>query len=385
MRVGTPDFKGERLKLACDIRGIGISGLSGIIDVSKQIVSQYMLGEKTPSREVLDRIADKLNFPKEFFLKESLPQSDNPIFYRSMTRATQAQRKSSEGLYQILKEIYLFLEENIEPMPLLFPDFNIDDPYKLKTSDIDSFANEVRKYWNLNYGPISNVTQLLETRGAIMTGFQMDTEALDSFSQWDDMTGRPFIILNFEHSETKGARMRFNVSHELGHLVLHKRVDKNDLSNPQKFAQLEEQAHRFASAFLLPESIFSSEVKWITLDHFADLKMRWKVSIQAIIMRCEQLGLLYTEQEKRNLFINISRRGWRKEEPYDNKIEVEKPSFLYKSFKLLMDELFSIDELLYRLPYSPTAIQEIACLPKNMLQENEVIDIAKLRRKKNIE
>ena len=382
MKQGTPGFNGERLKLACDIRGVNIAGLQGMIEISRQMISLYMSGEKTPAPETFNKIADKLNFPKEFFLRNSIAENSSPVFYRSMSYTTKIQRTSARGRYIVLKEIFAFLEQYIDPVYLSFPDFEIKDPYKLTENDIDSFANQVRKLWNLNYGPISNITQLLENKGVIMTGFQMDAEGLNAFSEWDDITGRPFIILNFDKSDIKAVRMRFNAAHELGHLLFHSNVDKNDLTNSTKFKIQENQVNRFASSFLLPESTFPIEVKWPTLDNFVDLKKRWKVSIQAMIMRCEQLGII-TEHQKTNLFINISKRHWRMEEPLDDIIKTEKPLFLYKAFKLILNEVLSVDELLHQLCYFPIDIQEIACLPENMLHKKEIYDIMEIRRKKD--
>lgn len=384
MKPGTPGFSGERLRLACDIRGLNIERLNSLIGISRQMISLYLKGDKTPTPETFNIIADKLNFPKEFFLRNPLAENSRPIFYRSMSYSTKSQRITSASRFLALKEIFLFLDQYIEAQSLFLPDLDINDPYKLTEDDIDDCANQVRKYWNLDFSPISNVVQLLENKGIILTGFEMNAEGLNAFSEWDDITGRPFVILNFDRSDVKAVRMRFNAAHELGHLLLHKNIDKSDLATPAKFKILEDQVNKFASSFLLPEHTFSSEVKWITLDYLVELKKRWKVSIQAMIMRCDQLGII-SEQQKTNLFINISKRQWKKKEPLDDIIESEKPVFFYKAFKLLIDSGFSIDELLYQLPYSPIDIQEVAGLPENMLQKKEVIDLVEVRRKKNIQ
>ena len=387
MKQGTPGFNGERLKLACDIRGLNIERLNGLIGISRQMISLYLKGEKTPTPETFNTIADKLNFPKEFFLRDPLAENSKPIFYRSMSYSTKSQRASARGLFLAAKEIFLFLDQHIEAQPLSLPDFGINDPYKLTRDDIDSFAVQVRKYWNLNFGPITNVIQLLENKGLIVTGFLMDAEGLNAFSEWDDISGRPFVVLNFDGLYAKAVRMRFNAAHELGHILLHKNLDKSDLTSPAKFKIQEDQVNRFASSFLLPESTFASEVRYPTLDYFVELKKRWKVSIQAMIMRCDQLGII-TEQQKTNLFINISKRQWRKEEPLDDIIEPEEPIFLHKAFKVLIDSGFSIDELLHQLPYPLSDIQEVACLPKDMLQKEKekekVVNLIEARRKKNI-
>lgn len=372
MKHGTPGFNGERLSLALKMRRIAVSDLAKMIDVSRQMISQYLSCETTPSPETLGRIANSLNFPKPFFLKEMVVNESNPIFYRSMSSATKGQRLSAQSKHQILKEIYTFLYRYIERVNVSLPDLGIIKPYLLTADEIDGIADQVRLEWSLKFGPISNIIQLLENKGILISAFEMEAEGLNAFSEWDTQTASPFIILNFDHSESKSVRLRYNAAHELGHLLLHRYVNIEDLRNTQKFKLIETQAHRFASAFLLPEKGFIPEVRALNLDAFIDLKSRWKVSIQAMIMRCHQLGLL-TDQGKENLFISLSKRGWRKIEPLDDEFEKELPQFLAKAFNLLLLEMFSVDDILHQLSLSPRDIQEIACLPENILLRNEVV------------
>ena len=70
-----------------------------------------------------------------------------------------------------------------------------------------------------------------------------------------------------------------NAAHELGHLVMHQQVAASA-------AALEDDAKRFASAFLLPaDSMRQMIVAPVTLDTFVNLKLSWGVSIQAMIVR----------------------------------------------------------------------------------------------------
>lgn len=69
-RIGTLGFKGNKLKLACDTRGINQNKLAGMLGVSRQVVSSYVKGEKTPKPEIFAKISKILNYPQEFFLKD---------------------------------------------------------------------------------------------------------------------------------------------------------------------------------------------------------------------------------------------------------------------------------------------------------------------------
>ena len=112
---------------------------------------------------------------------------------------------------------------------------------------------------------------------------------------WGDFTG------------AGGDRQRFTLAHEICHLVLHSR--RRHVKNP------EAEANRFAAALLVPrnraEEMFAEEV---TLGDLRQMKVRWGISIQALIMRAANLALM-DEKRKASLFKQLSSRGWRKNEP----------------------------------------------------------------------
>jgi Zn-dependent peptidase ImmA (M78 family) len=93
----------------------------------------------------------------------------------------------------------------------------------------------------------------------------------------------------------------FDALHELGHLLLHRKMDKKIFRDNILYKTVEDQCHRFASAFLLPRSGFCRELWAPTLDGFMTLKPRWKVSVAAMAKRCEELGILDEPQSRRAL------------------------------------------------------------------------------------
>ena len=118
------------------------------------------------------------------------------------------------------------------------------------------------------------------------------------------------------------------MSHELGHMILHRRVPRQIFSEKAIFKSIERQADRFAGAFILPESTFSCEfLSPPTLDLFRSLKPKWKASIQFMIMRLCDLGII-TPERKAQLFVNLTARGWRRKEPMDDSIKPEEPRLL---------------------------------------------------------
>src|SRR5205085_3002223 len=120
--------------------------------------------------------------------------------------------------------------------------------------------------------------------------------------------------------KASASRQRFDAAHELAHLVLHRGVDPKRLNSAADYKIMEDQAHYFASALLMPAESFASDLYAPTLDGMLSLKQTWKVSVAAMIKRCEALGIIDDEGARR-LWINYNRRGWRRTgEPFDAKI-----------------------------------------------------------------
>jgi Zn-dependent peptidase ImmA (M78 family) len=90
------------------------------------------------------------------------------------------------------------------------------------------------------------------------------------------------------------------------------------------FKEVESQAHRFASAFLMPADGFADELPEVSLEAFRVLEPRWKTSISAMIYRCKDLGLI-SETHAGRLFKSSSGRGWARGEPDDEVLAIEQP------------------------------------------------------------
>ena len=72
----------------------------------------------------------------------------------------------------------------------------------------------------------------------------------------------------------------------------------------------------------------------VTITSISRLKPRWGVSIQALIRRARDLGMV-SQRQYRYLFEQLSTRGWRMREPSNLDIPVEKPRALRKMIELL--------------------------------------------------
>ena len=109
--------------------------------------------------------------------------------------------------------------------------------------------------------PISNLQLTLEENGIVITGFDTVDRKIDAFSQRtliDD--GNVFFIAVAQGEKPKG-RVFFDMAYELGHIFLHPWSESLDLISKEEFKSRENQANRFASAFLLPKESFLQEIQ----------------------------------------------------------------------------------------------------------------------------
>ena len=186
--------------------------------------------------------------------------------------------------------------------------------------------------------PLSIVQQhVAEIRqlGFLAFALPMAGERIDAFSFWNG--DRPFLFLASD--KDAACRSRFDVAHELGHLVLHRWVGQDKLEDPKVLKEvIEPEANRFAGAFLAPAQSFPAEVYTTRLDAFVALKRRWRLAVQAMVYRCKDLGV-FDEYQVTNLYKQISARRWRTREPLDDtdEIPLEQPRMLNRAANLVFE------------------------------------------------
>ena len=145
---------------------------------------------------------------------------------------------------------------------------------------------------------------------------------------------------------------------------------------------MERQAHLFAGAFLVPEGPLSRSLYSPTLNAFRYLKQHWLVSISALIHRSEDVGLIDAEQARR-LWIALSRRGWRREEPLDDSIPIEEPRLLRTAFELMTQRAPEMRTAIgAQLGLDDDDIEELSALPAGFLSDTpppiELVDFGRV-------
>lgn len=324
-------FDGKKLKFARELNGLTLKEVADEMQVSHQSVSKWENNLSVPSFNELEYLGNYLTVGRLFFFAtKKLPENDSATFFRRNVSVTKRNRKTAEHNAKLFSYVESSLSELLKLKYYQELDFAILNKKftQLKPETIEKVANEVRNIFKVGIGPISNVTLLIERLGIRVAFKNLSLEQIDAVTE--KLNGRQYIVINTHNRSS--VRIRFNLAHELGHVLLHSRYLERDISNSSNRKRIEWEANYFAGCLLMPEDGIAQDMAYTNLSYLTELKNHWKVSIQALVTRGMQIGLI-DELQGLHLRQQISRNGWRKEEPLDRTIPIEHPAFLKKAME----------------------------------------------------
>lgn len=358
--------------------------LSELVSVSKQAVSQYEMGKNSPGIAILTSIANVLKYPVSFFYKP-LPVNENAssaVFFRCKKTTSVKALNAAREKIAIFREINDYLEEFIDFPMLNLPKVNYEDDgiNPIDNEQIEQHAMALRNHWGLGTRAIDNLINIVQKNGIMVSKMQLRLSKLDAFSVW--FNNKPFIFLSSD--KDTNVRIRFDIAHEIGHLLMHADYySEEDLKNSVIREKLENEADRFAGAFLLPKESFSKDVFSTSIDHFIQIKSKWKASIGAMIYRCDTLGILTYSQVKYLKDQMTTRVYWRKE-PLDKEMPIEKPFAHKQAIQLLLDNnVITVNQLLEATGCSAEDLEQYCFLDKGTLVQKHDSNIISLKTNKS--
>jgi len=305
-------FSPRRLRLAREMRMMTRTAVAAAARVTPAAVSQFEKGEARPVPQTLQRLASALDFPVQFFAVSAVPSSreaeaddgSDQGYFRSLRSISVTDRRRALALSQLIRDIADRLSQTVQ-----LPDTDIPHlpvPTETDPAAPERCAEQTRAAWNIPPGPIPSVVRAMERHGIVCARYHADTHDVDAFSV--PFSDRPVTVLGDD--KAKRDRERFSAAHELGHLVMH------DLHHAGS-KSIEDQANRFAGAFLMPARDIRAELpataSWSNL---VVLKRRWGASIGALLVRAKTLDVM-PEATYLQAIRYMSARGWRVNEPGD--------------------------------------------------------------------
>lgn len=316
---------GERIRTLRNLLDISQAQLAASADVSQGLISQVESGVKPATAELVDAVAESTGTPRSFFDVD--PPNLPPGTLRWRRLAT-ARRTDTRRLEALLGETWRIAAGLLDSAGMAAPDLPALSG-DVRTDDIEAVAAETREALDVGGdGPLKHVTRILERARIVVAPLLLPGDHADGADEAKTVGhfGASLWPSTEEHAligyfpADQGDRQRFTIAHELGHLVLHTR--RRSVTDP------EDEAHRFAGAFLAPANRMREAFdRPVTLTDLAQLKARWGVSMQALIMRGSALGLI-DEHRKTSLYKQLSARRWRTREPVD--VPPEQPVLLHR-------------------------------------------------------
>jgi Zn-dependent peptidase ImmA (M78 family)/transcriptional regulator with XRE-family HTH domain len=338
-------LNGELLRIAREFRGLNQKELAADLGVEPSTISRAENNLTQPLGFLVEKIAERLNFPVEFFRQPDriygLPISAHPIWRKR--KAVMA-----KDINRVLADINLRLFHlrrllrGLDFAPRLpIPRIDLDEC----GGDPENVAMSVRRAWLLPSGPVTNLTATMETAGILV--FHIDLERSDIDGVTMSLPDLPPCV--FLNQSMPADRMRFTLAHELGHIVMHRFHSET----------MEDEASAFASALLMPRHdlrrYFAGQR--VDLNLLARLKPEWRVAMQSLLYRAEQLGYIAKPQAQ-YLWKQFSARKIKLREPPELDFPPELPTLVPRLFQLHMTDL----------SYSLEDMQQVLSTPANDLK-----------------
>ncbi|WP_433971932.1 helix-turn-helix domain-containing protein [Tunturiibacter lichenicola] len=338
-------FWGERLQLARDFRGLTQKQLGEEVAASSAMIARCETGiKRDPAPDLVEACAEVLGFEEDFFYRELddvfLERECSFRHRRSTPEKTKTQIRAHATLLgmviQQLRGYFAFPEVDLPRIPAT------------TFEDVELAAENARNHWRLGLdGPIWQMGRVLEHAGVIIVRHFVQSSKVDAFSR----QGKTTVIFLNEAIQSP-SRWNFDIGHECGHLIMHAGIHTGDV-------QTEEQADRFASAFLMPRRAFSREflAAPFSWKHIFDLKRRWHTSASAIVRRAYDLGLIGAAQYRR-AFQYMSFKGWTKGEPAEPVFQ--EPELLQTAFNALGNGVdLTVDQLRSKLHFTHKTFKDV--------------------------
>ncbi len=316
----------EMLILARESRELTQRELAERIGIRQSKVSKFEAGFLIPTDDELRRLSSVLDYPLQFF--EWGDRVYGFASHEMFHRIRQVPAKTLAMIHAQMNVRRMQVERLLRSVEIDGEGFRHIDPDEFD-GNIQEIARAVRASWHLPPGPVRNLTQSIESAGAIVIPHDFKTRLIDAVSQW--IPGLPPMML--VNTTFPMDRLRYTIAHEVGHLIMHRTIGPD----------AENEANTFAAELLLPSDNVKPDLFNLSLPVMASLKEYWGVSMAAILKRAGDLGCI-TPRHARTLWMEMSKLGYRRHEP--GTVPTERPALIYELLRVHQDSLdYSLEDL----------------------------------------
>lgn len=327
------DGIGKNLKRIRLLKNLSLKDAGNLLNMTATAISKYEKGEILPDSKKLIDFANAYNVKSIELLKVYNVPKMKFTSFRKKKRLTGQNLELLEELIQdkIAKYLEIIEMNNIDTDNIKLKKYSCNN-----LEDAEKAANDFRNYIKIsNKQPISDLINILENLGIIIIQIKNPDNRFDDFDGLSEIVNNIPVIVLLDGIKD-GARQRFTIAHELGHLVLNINNDKLDE---------EKLCNRFASALLMPKEAIINEFGYsrgnINFFELTAFKNEFKVSYTAIVYRLKDLNII-SDYLYKKLSIFLSQRIGKN----DPKPIQPETSFQFKKivYKLEADEIISVNK-----------------------------------------
>lgn len=281
---------GRNLKKIRLLKNLSLKEAGNLLGMSSTAVTKYENGVLIPDSQKLISFANAYQVKVISLLKS--------YDYPNMKFTTLRKKKRLTGQnWQLLKDL---IQEEVAKYMEVIQLNSISCPnIKLKKfncnslEDAEECAILFRHYIEIsNIQPMTDLISILENLGIVIVQIENPDNRFDGFDGLGEVVENIPVIVLLDGIQD-GARQRFTIAHELGHLVLNitdESLDEEKLCN------------RFASALLMPmeavKNEFGTSRNGISFFELVAFRKEYKVSYSAIIHRLRELEIISTSLYK---------------------------------------------------------------------------------------
>lgn len=331
MAILESSFNGARLKAARQYNAMTIGDVAKALCISNQSISQFENNKTEPKLENVFLLSNLLGFPREYFYeRDEIDVTIGNTYFRSLASTSKKERNAQVERVKLLSQIYAAIQEYIS-----FPKFDLEIQ---EESNPEQLANYVREKWSLGKKPIYNLIDIMERHGIVITNAFEENKDIDAYSHVEIINHNsvPIVVLGYE---TNIFRQQFNAAHELGHILTDGQYELEELSKAE-YRDMEKCMNRFAGALLVPEELLYEDLRGngkTDIRYYIELKKKYRVSAQALIVRANQIGAL-TANQYQYLMKQMSQHNYRKNEPLDDAYQLILPRYLKQAMSMIKND-----------------------------------------------
>ncbi|WP_412030483.1 helix-turn-helix domain-containing protein [Deinococcus yunweiensis] len=282
----------ERLNLTQDELGTRVG-------VTRQTIIAWEKGQRDPSMAQLTALSGALDVPVELLLRQpgTAPDRERPvILYRADRRS--ALTETDEELMGRRASDYALVERLAGALPLL-PESRPMDGFEADL--VERVADETRDWLGVEDAPLGDAIALVERRGLKVIRARLPDKVFGFSAYTEEWGGVIFVNTHQGGKALPYERQAFTTMHELGHLIFHRREYREPTTIEAKKDPRELVADHFAGAVLVSANALRDDVRnyrgrWIPEPLLKDLKLRYGASVQTILYRLKNLGLITEKQ-----------------------------------------------------------------------------------------